>query len=298
MCGIVGYIGHRNSISVLIQGLESLEYRGYDSAGLACLNHHRNDLCIIKEKGKLARLKDRLRGLDLTSHIGIAHTRWATHGVPSRANAHPHTDSKGRIALVHNGIIENYFPLKQELRRQGFHFSSETDTEVLANLIGSYYRGGNLVEAVSKAVQRLEGFFAFAVMAKDEPHRLVVFRRSNPLVIGLGKHENFIASDASAILPYTNRVLFLEDDEIAVLTREEVKIFSFPEMRPVRRKPAVIRWTVEQAAKGGYPHFMLKEIYEQPQVVASILKSRLAGDRKSTRLNSSHNVPSRMPSSA
>ncbi|MDD5216770.1 MAG: glutamine--fructose-6-phosphate transaminase (isomerizing) [Candidatus Omnitrophica bacterium] len=275
MCGIVGYIGYREAVPVLIKGLEHLEYRGYDSAGVAFITQKTGHIHVIKQKGKLARLKEDLRDVHLTSSVGIGHTRWATHGQPSRANAHPHMDMAGQIALVHNGIIENYAALKKELQHQGMTFQSETDTEVAANLIGSYYRKGCLVEALQKAVKRLEGFFAFAVIAKEEPDKLVVFKRSNPLVIGIGRGENFVASDAPAIMPYTNRVVYLEDDEFAILTRQNVQIFSLKTGKRVKRKPTTIHWSIAQAAKGGYPHFMLKEIFEQPRVVEMILKTRL-----------------------
>ncbi len=275
MCGIVGYVGNRNAPPILIKGLEHLEYRGYDSAGIACLNHQRGSLFVVKEKGKLSALKQQLEGFDLNSNIGIGHTRWATHGPPSRVNAHPHVDSFNRIALIHNGIVENYASLKEELRRDGFKFKSETDTEVAVNLISSYYKKANLVEAFQKAVKRLEGFFAFVVMSKEEPNKLLVFKRSNPLVIGLGHGENFAASDVPALLPYTNRVIYLEDDEYAILTPEKVELFSAKTGAPIKRQPVEIRWSVAQAQKGGYPHFMLKEIFEQPQVLQETIVKRI-----------------------
>ncbi len=278
MCGIVGYIGSRNAVPVLVKGLESLAYRGYDSAGIACLNHQRGSLFVVKEKGKLSVLKQQLEGFEFASHIGVGHTRWATHGVPSRVNAHPHTDASKRIALVHNGIIENYAALKKELRRKGYRFQSETDTEVAVNLIASYYKKGNLAEALQKAVKRMEGFFAFVVIAKDEPGKLYVFKRSNPLVIGVGQGENFAASDVPALLPYTNRVLYLEDDEYAVISSQKVDIYSLKSKAPIRRHPTEIRWNVAKAQKSGYPHFMLKEIFEQPRVLAETISKRITRD--------------------
>ncbi|MBN1689383.1 MAG: glutamine--fructose-6-phosphate transaminase (isomerizing) [Candidatus Omnitrophica bacterium] len=275
MCGIVGYIGERDAVPVLIKGLEHLEYRGYDSAGVACLHRDSCDLTVVKEKGKLIKLRERLRGRILSSHIGIGHTRWATHGEPEKHNAHPHSDSANQIAIVHNGIIENYSQIKTELLNQGVPFRSQTDTEVAANLIGKYYQSGHLVEAFTKAVARLEGFFAFVVIAKDEPDKLLVFKRSNPLVIGLGKGENFVASDVSALLPYTRQAVFMEDDEYAIIRKDRVEIYSLKTRRPVKRRPITIEWDISQAAKSGYPHFMLKEIYEQPEVVRNILKSRI-----------------------
>lgn len=279
MCGIVGYVGKREVVPVLLEGLGHLEYRGYDSAGIACLNHRKDSFFVIKEKGKLSKLRDQLQNFKVSSNIGIGHTRWATHGEPSRANAHPHMDSSRQIAIVHNGIIENYASLKEELAAKGMKFHSQTDTEVAANLIGSLYRPGHLLEAVQKAVKRLQGYFAFVVLAKDDPSQLIVFKRSNPIVIGLGHEETFVASDVPALLPYTRRVIYLEDEEYAVLKKESVSIFSMKTGKPVRREPVTVKWGVEQAQKGGYPHFMLKEINEQPEVVENILEARLEGGR-------------------
>lgn len=276
MCGIVGYVGHQNAIPVLMQGLSHLEYRGYDSAGIACIENEKNKpaLTVIKEKGKLSVLKDRLKNATFTSHLGIGHTRWATHGEPSQINAHPHLDYTGRIALIHNGIIENYSELKKELQKEGVQFKSQTDTEIAANLIGFYYKK-DLVEGFRKAASRLRGFFAFVIISKDEPDRLLAFKRSNPLVIGLGENENFVASDVPALLPYTRKILYLEDDEYAIVTNKQVEIFSLKTGKPIQRKPVEILWTAEQAQKGGYPHFMLKEIYEQPRVLEEILTKRV-----------------------
>ncbi|MCM8775920.1 MAG: glutamine--fructose-6-phosphate transaminase (isomerizing), partial [Candidatus Omnitrophica bacterium] len=275
MCGIVGYVGKRNAVPILIKGLEHLEYRGYDSAGIACLDHEQGNLFIVKDKGKVGVLKEQLEGIHLECHTGIGHTRWATHGEPSRANAHPHTDASERIALIHNGIIENYSPLKVELRRQGYRFRSETDTEVSVHLIASFYKKGNLTEAFCRAIRKLHGFFAFVVMSKDEPDKLFAFKRSNPLIIGLGIGENFIASDVTAFLSYTNRVLFLEDDEYAIVSPSAVEIYSLHTKKPVARKPTLIRWNISEAQKGGYPHFMLKEIFEQPRILEEIISKRL-----------------------
>lgn len=273
MCGIVGYIGHREAIPVLIKGLEHLEYRGYDSAGIACLNS-KSHIFLAKEKGKLSELKASLNGNASGMFLGIGHTRWATHGEPSRDNAHPHMDSRKQIVLVHNGIVENYAPLKEGLIKKGFSFSSKTDTEVAANLIGSYYKKGHLLEAVQQAVKRLHGFFAFVVFAKEEPDKIVVFKRSNPIVIGLGENENFVASDVSALLPYTRNVIYLEDDQYAILSRGGVELLSLSGKRVIQ-KPQKIEWDISKAQKGGFPHFMLKEIYEQPSVVKTILETRL-----------------------
>lgn len=280
MCGIIGYTGHRHAVPVLVQGLEHLEYRGYDSAGIACLNGSGKGIEVWKEKGKLSALKDRLAGRSFSAKTGIGHTRWATHGEPSRANAHPHLDVSGRIALIHNGIIENYAELKQELVRKGFRFKSQTDTEVAVNLIAYYARTRSLQDALIAAVKRMHGYFAFVLLSKDEPDTLLAFKRSNPLVVGFGKNENFVASDVSALLPYTNRVLYLEDDEYVVLNSSKVEVFSLKSRRPVHRKVTEIRWTVAEAQKGGYPHYMLKEIYEQPRVLEEIIQKHVGRHAK------------------
>ena len=274
MCGIVGYVGSKNALPVLIKGLEHLEYRGYDSAGIACFQGEHGKIRVVKEKGKIAKLKATLDPLKLESAVGIGHTRWATHGIPSRENAHPHMDYKKRLFLVHNGIIENYAELKKELNRKGAKFSSQTDTEVAANLIASFNSKQNLLAAMQKAVKKMKGYYAFVAMSPGSQDEIVVFKRSNPIVIGLGKGENFVASDVSALLPYTRQVLYLEDDEFAVIKRNQVQIFTL-DGKLVKRSPMAIRWDVGQAQKGGHPHFMLKEIYEQPEVVKNILDSRI-----------------------
>lgn len=279
MCGIVGYVGNRDAVPILLKALEHLEYRGYDSAGIACLDKQSKKLLVVKKKGKLAMLREELEDVKLESHIGIGHTRWATHGEPSEVNAHPHVDRAKRLALIHNGIIENYSVLKSSLQRQGFRFCSQTDTEVAVNLISRYYQGHTKLEsALCQAVRKLKGFFSFVVLSREEPDRLFLFKRSNPLVIGLGVGENFVASDVTAFLPYTNRAIYLEDDEYGIVTRDAVRIYSLRRRKPILRKPVVIQWNVSQAQKDGYPHFMLKEIYEQPRVMSEIISKRL--DRK------------------
>ncbi len=277
MCGIVGYIGFREALPVLVKGLEQLEYRGYDSAGVACLDENAKDFFIAKQKGKLSVLKSHLKDAPSRMRLGIGHTRWATHGEPSKINAHPHLGQKGRIVLVHNGIIENYAELKGELERSGYHFKSKTDTEVAAHLI-EYYDKGNLRIAFQQAVKRMKGFFAFVVMSRDEPDKLFAFKRSNPLVIGIGKNEHFAASDVSALLPYTRRVIYLEDDEFVELGRNSVKVFHLDRRAPVRKTVSEVRWNVEQAQKGGFAHFMLKEIHEQPRVIEETLRNRITKD--------------------
>lgn len=280
MCGIIGYTGHRKAVPVLIQGLEHLEYRGYDSAGIACTSGVKRGIQVWKEKGKLAALKGLLAGKDITAHSGIGHTRWATHGEPSRANAHPHLDNAGRIALIHNGIIENYAELKEELQGKGYHFRSQTDTEVAVNLISEYAKSLSLTDALVRAVGRMNGHFAFVLLSSDKPDTLLAFKRSNPLVVGFGKGESFVASDVSALLPYTHRVLYLEDDEYVVLTSEKIEVFSLKTRKPVQRKTTEIQWTVAEAQKGGYPHYMLKEIFEQPRVLEEIIQKHVGKNSK------------------
>ena len=276
MCGIIGYVGYRDTVPVLIKGLERLEYRGYDSAGIACVDQQKGGLSVIKEKGKLGVLREKLGDFTIESHIGIGHTRWATHGEPSRLNAHPHVDFTGKLALVHNGIFENYAVVKKALQKKRVRFLSQTDTEVGVNLIGSYYRkSSKLFDAVKRAVGELHGFFAFALFSKDDPDTLVAYKRSNPLVIGLGQGENFVASDVTALLPYTRQVLYLEDEDLAVITAKEISIYSLKTRSWIKRHATTVHWDVSQAQKQGFPHFMLKEMYEQPEVLKNILTKRI-----------------------
>ncbi len=275
MCGIVGYVGTRETIPILLDGLERLEYRGYDSAGIACIDPAEKNIRLFKAKGKIADLKSILNGFKSPARIGIGHTRWATHGVPSTINAHPHLGAKGRIAVVHNGIVENYRELKSELERKGIQFKSETDTEVIAQLI-EYYDRGNLSKAVRRAAMRFEGYLAFVALSRDEPNYLVALKRSNPLVIGIGKGEHFVASDVSAILPYTKQVIYLDDEELVEVRAKEIQITNLKSQKKVTKKPCTIKWSIDQAQKGGYPDFMLKEIYEQPHVLQEILRKRIS----------------------
>lgn len=272
MCGIIGYVGGREAVPILIKGLEHLEYRGYDSAGIACLSPDCSGFFVCKEQGKIGELKARLNGVPTQANSGIGHTRWATHGAPSKTNAHPHLGQNGRVAVVHNGIIENYAELKSELKRKGCCFKSDTDTEVAAHLIESYYHG-DLGGAMRRAAARIQGFFAFVAMAKAEPNRVCALKRSNPLVVGVGKGENFVASDVSALLPYTNKVMYLEDDEFVELTRECVNVSRLKDGKPVRKQIATVSWKAEEASKGDFPHFMLKEIFEQPAVLRRTLQT-------------------------
>ncbi len=271
MCGIVGYIGAKQAQQILLEGLSKLEYRGYDSAGLAIYNGE--VIQIEKTKGRLKDLADRLSVSELTGHIGIGHTRWATHGKPSDQNAHPHTDPETRFAVVHNGIIENYMELREELTAKGYHFVSETDTEVIAKLLADV-DDGDLVSTVQKAVSHLTGAFALGVINQAEPDKLVAVRFASPLVVGVGKGENFIASDIPAILKYTRDVYVLEDGEMAVLTEDQVHLMK-TDGTPVKRKTMRVTWDMETAEKGGYDHFMLKEIHEQPQAIRDTLSGRL-----------------------
>ncbi len=271
MCGIVGYVGERAALPVLIDGLKRLEYRGYDSAGVALLAE--GQTWVAKRKGRLSDLESILSGLPAGSRIGIGHTRWATHGRPSDENAHPHTDGSGRFAVVHNGIIENYAELRAELERQGCAFRSETDTEVIPHLIASCYQG-DLVQAVRRAVARLRGAYALAVVCAQEPDKIVAVRAQSPLVIGLGEGEYLLASDIPALLPYTRRVIVMEEGWLAVLTRDGVTVTTVAG-EPVEPRVMHVDWDPGQAERGGYAHFMLKEIHEQPRALRDTLRGRL-----------------------
>ncbi|MGL5369175.1 MAG: glutamine--fructose-6-phosphate transaminase (isomerizing), partial [Cetobacterium somerae] len=271
MCGIVGYIGKGDAKSVVLQGLEKLEYRGYDSAGIAIIKDSK--IIVEKKKGKLKNLETHLEGMDLDSHIGIGHTRWATHGEPSDRNSHPHFSEDMSIAVVHNGIIENYSILKNELIEKGYRFNSDTDTEVVAHLIHSLYKG-NLFNAVTEAIKQLRGSYALGILHKDFPDEIICARKDSPLVIGVGENENIIASDVPALLKYTKNVYFLEDGDIARLTASSIEIFD-KTLNSVRREIKVIEWDYEQATKAGFPHFMIKEIFEQPKSIEETLNRRV-----------------------
>jgi len=272
MCGIVGYIGNRKAVPIILDGLRRLEYRGYDSAGLAVIGDG-NELCLRRASGKLRNLEESVRMHPIEGVFGIGHTRWATHGRPTEENAHPHRDCKGDIVVVHNGIIENYLSLKHQLSGEGHTFITETDTEVIAHLIEKHY-AGELEEAVRKAVKQLSGVFALAVIARSDLNKIVVARMGPPAVIGLGDGEYFVASDVPAILNHTRDMFFLADGDMAVLTREGVHIKDF-DGRPVNRQVSHILWDPIMAEKGGYKHFMLKEIYEQPRAVRDTILGRV-----------------------
>lgn len=271
MCGIVGYIGERDAQDILLKGLSRLEYRGYDSAGVAIVKGGKIE--IDKKKGKLKSLVDDLKAGPIHGTLGIGHTRWATHGVPNEINAHPHYDCKKQLAVVHNGIIENYQELKKALINDGHKFRSETDTEVIAHLIEKYYKG-DLEKAVTRTIKDLKGTYAIAVVHKNEPDKLVGARADSPLIIGLGKGENFLASDAPAVIDYTKDVIFLDNHEIITLTRDSVQIKDF-NGRILNKKPTRISWDINQAEKSGYKHFMLKEIFEQGDIIPKIIEERL-----------------------
>ncbi len=274
MCGIVGYIGSKKAHEILVEGLEKLEYRGYDSAGIAIFD--KGQLKVRKYKGRLSVLREKLSKEEFNATVGIGHTRWATHGEPSDKNAHPHTNRTGDIAVVHNGIIENFIELKEELQDKGYKFVSETDTEVISHLI-DYYFDGDLLEAVKKAVSKLEGAFALGVICKDNPDKLIAVRKDSPLIIGIGEGENFIASDIPAILKYTRNVYILEDGEMAVVEKDNIKVMQL-NGKPVEKEVFTVNWDVEAAEKGGYDHFMIKEIYEQPKAIKDTLSPRINKD--------------------
>jgi len=282
MCGIVGYAGARDATSVLISGLRRLEYRGYDSAGVAIFSGKRTEL--VRCRGRLAALEALLKEHPPSGALGIGHTRWATHGRPSDENAHPHR--VGAVSVVHNGIVENHAVLRDRLKAAGRTFSSQTDTEVIAHLIDEAVSAGakTLADAVRKALKEIEGSYAIAVISERHPDEIVAAKNASPLVVGLGNGENFLASDAPAILEYTREMIFLEEGDVAELSRGGV-VFTDVDGNRIERKPRTITWTAAQAEKGGYPHFMLKEIHEQPQAVSDTLRSRLLLDASDVTLD-------------
>jgi len=283
MCGIVGYIGKREAIPVLMDGLSRMEYRGYDSAGLAVIAD--GSIVSLKSKGRVVGLQEKIEGNNFKSHIGIAHTRWATHGEPSEKNAHPHADCKGEIFVVHNGIIENYTVLKKQLIAEGHVFASETDTEVLAHLIEKYYKD-DLVMAVQESLGQVRGAYGIAVISKYHPHQIIAARLGSPLILGIGQYELIIASDLTAVLPITQKVIYLEDGEMVVLNNKEHEVdFTISDLQnhPKQKQPERVDWNIEAAEKNGYDHFMLKEIFEQPESVVNSMRGRLLleeGDAK------------------
>jgi len=277
MCGIVGYVGNKQVVPLIIDGLRKLEYRGYDSAGIAVVDEN-HDLSVRRAEGKLRNLEECIRLNPLDGNYGIGHTRWATHGRPTEENAHPHRDCTGRIVVVHNGIIENYLQLKAELREKGHEFKTETDTEVVAHLVEEFLKTGiTFEEAVQRSVQQLKGIFALSIISADEPDKIIAVREGPPVVIGLGDGEFFVASDIPAILQHTRDVFYLGEKEIAILTKDSVRVTDF-EGNAVEPKQQRITWDPIMAEKGGFKHFMLKEIYEQPRAVRDTVRGRLSLD--------------------
>jgi len=271
MCGIIGYSGPKNPLPILINGLSRLEYRGYDSSGIAILDGA--NLIVEKKEGKLQVLKDHLEGKHFNGNIGVGHTRWATHGVPSDLNAHPHTDNKKEFAIIHNGIIENYSELKDELVNKGFNFTSETDTEVVAVELSSKWTG-NLLQTVTNVAKNLKGTFALVVTTTKEPNKIVAGRMMSPLVLGVGDEEVFLASDSAAILEHTNKMVFLENGDFVEITDGTYKIFDI-NLNEIKREVQDIDWEISEAEKSGYEHFMYKEIIEQPEMIEKTLSGRL-----------------------
>jgi glucosamine--fructose-6-phosphate aminotransferase (isomerizing) len=273
MCGIVGYIGQKQAYPILLEGLKRLEYRGYDSAGVAIQQDHDGRLLVVKSKGRISALEARMAGVNAAGTLGIAHTRWATHGAPSDANAHPHTDESGKLAVVHNGIIENWSALRQLLEQEGIKFRSETDTEVLAHLFARHYEG-DLEKAVQEGLREVRGAYGIAVIHADEPDVMVVARNGSPLIIGVGEGEYIVASDASAIIQHTTNVIYLEDREMATVRRDGLRTTTVDAI-PTHKQVQQVEWTLAEIEKKGYEHFMLKEIMEQAESLADTMRGRL-----------------------
>src|SRR5215831_5814537 len=277
MCGIVGYIGERDAVPLLIDGLKRLEYRGYDSCGIACSEN--GTLSITRAVGRIQSLEQKIAGTAATAkgiNYGIGHTRWATHGRPTEENAHPHRDCSGRFIVVHNGIIENYAELKRRLESEGHVFRTGTDTEVIPHLIESYF-AASLETAVMAAMRDMEGIYGLVVVSSEDKGKIVVTRNGPPIVIGLGNKENFIASDVPALLPFTRDILFLNDCELATVTHDRIELHSLDGSR-IERTAVRVGWSAESAEKEGYPHFMLKEIFEQPAAIRNTLLGRITKD--------------------
>ena len=279
MCGIVGFVGREEAAPILLDGLERMEYRGYDSAGIA-VRSEKEGLQVKKAKGRLRVLRELTRnGAELSGTLGIGHTRWATHGKPSDENSHPHIGGDGRVAIVHNGIIENYMEIKEHLIKQGVTFTSDTDSEVVAQLLEFHYHEcGNMLEAVGRVLRRIEGSYAFGIICADYPNALIAARKDSPLILGYGENGNFLASDVTAVIKYTRDVVYMDDGEIAVLTEDSIDVFD-DELTPVDKEHHTVDWDVSAAEKGGYPHFMLKEIMEQPEAVRKTVSPRIKDGR-------------------
>ena len=271
MCGIVGFVGKKQASPILIEGLSKLEYRGYDSAGVAVID--KDHINVVKCKGRLENLENKLSKHPLKGIVGIGHTRWATHGKPSDINAHPHNSQDGTISVVHNGIVENYLQLREWLMSKGYKFVSETDTEVIPQLIEYFYKG-DIVEAVIRAISKIKGSYAIGVICSKEPGKLVAVRKDSPLIVGLGKNEYYIASDIPAVLNHTRDIYLLNDNEFAVITENGVKLLS-EDKKEVKKDIYHVTWSANAAEKGGFEHFMMKEIHEQPKAIRDTMTSRI-----------------------
>ncbi|MEA1926394.1 MAG: glutamine--fructose-6-phosphate transaminase (isomerizing) [Patescibacteria group bacterium] len=292
MCGIVGYIGKNRAAPILLDGLKRLEYRGYDSAGITVIYKQKtgsSKIATQKSVGKIVKLEDKIKGKEMKGNIGIAHTRWATHGKPSNKNSHPHKDCQGNIWLVHNGIIENYQKLKNKLVRKGHKFKSETDSEVIAHLIEEFAKKETFKEAVIKSLKLLEGTYGLAIINKKEPEKMIVARNGSPLILGFGKNEFIVASDASAIIRYTDRVVYLEDGELAILEKNNYEITNIKN-QILDKKISKVNWSVDKAQKQGFDHFMLKEIFEQPDTIRNATRGRIIVKEGTAKLGGLHNI--------
>ncbi|MCH7516289.1 MAG: glutamine--fructose-6-phosphate transaminase (isomerizing) [Bacteroidetes bacterium] len=295
MCGIVGYIGEKNCVPILINGLKRLEYRGYDSAGIGIINNGNSE--IIKNKGKVSVLEENVNNLHLTANIGIGHTRWATHGIPNEINAHPHSNESGSLFLIHNGIIENYRTIKTDLQNLGYKFKSDTDSEVLVHLIDHFInKGYDLCKSVQFALNEVVGTYGIAVIYNNEPDKLIAARKGSPLVVGLGENENFIASDVSALLSYTKQIVYLDDGELAVITKDGFTVKTISD-KEIQKEVHEISISLEEIDKSGYPHFMLKEIMEQPDSVWNSMRGRLLHEEGTAKLGGISEVIDRLVNS-
>jgi len=295
MCGIIGYIGEKNCVPILINGLKRLEYRGYDSAGISIINN--GSTALVKNKGKVSALEERVKSLNMNAVLGIGHTRWATHGIPNEINAHPHANTDNTLFLIHNGIIENYQVIKKGLLKMDYTFRSDTDSEVLVQLIDSFIKEGySLINAVQLALGEVEGTYGIAVIYKAEPDKIVVARKGSPLVVGLGENENFIASDVSAILAHTKQIVYLDDGELAVITKDGFSVKTIADVE-IEKEVHEINMTLDEIDKGGYAHFMLKEIMEQPESVTNSMRGRLLLEEGTAKLGGLSNVEERLVNS-
>ena len=295
MCGIVGYIGEKNCVPIIINGLKRLEYRGYDSAGIALIFDHHSE--VIKNKGKVSLLEDKIESLDLSANLGIGHTRWATHGVPNEINAHPHFNTSKNLYVIHNGIIENYQTLRTGLQKLGYEFITQTDSEVLPHLIDSFLvKGHSLFKSVQLALSEVEGTYGIAVIYEKEPDKIIAARKGSPLVLGIGENENFVASDVSAIISHTKQIVYLEDGEIIQVFKNHFNAKTNLD-KEVKKEIHEISMTLDEIDKGGFPHFMLKEIMEQPESVRNSMRGRILFDEGTAKLGGLENVADRLAAS-